>query len=107
MADFAERFGPWYPVRGSDNVEDRRDEPWPWHGVTKTHPGMTMTTPAVSDMVMGQVESETVPPLTALGRQLGARDVAKPTDQDVIKFLLDIENMNPEPPGRKVSNGGR
>ena len=82
-------------MRGSDNVEDRRDEPWPWHGVTKQYPAQTMTTQAISDQVLGNLENETVPPMNRLASALGARDVTKPTDQDVIKFLLDIERMNP------------
>lgn len=105
MADFNERFGPWFGMRERQDIDDRRDDPYPWHSVTKREPEQTMTGPALSDQILGSLSTVDQPPLTPLGVAAGMRDAQPMPDQDVIKFLLDVDQLNPDPPGRKVSNG--
>ncbi len=107
MADFDERFGPWFGMRERKDIEDRREEPFPWHGVTKREPEQSLTANTLSEYILGNLENVRQPEYSPLGVAAGLRDIRPMPDQDVIKFLLDVDKLNPDPPGRKVSNGRR
>lgn len=83
MADFSERFGPWYH-RGY--VDDRRSEPYPWSSIENEPPPVNTS------------EVQIPQQLTPLARAAGAQDVKMPTPEEVIRFLINVDQHNPYPP---------
>lgn len=102
-----DKYLPWYAQgEGSPNVEDRTDLPWA-ELTNGMKPQMgSETVDSLADRVASAVQSNSVPPVTALGRDLGARDVGPVTPEELIKFLIDVDSYNPDPPGRKVGAAG-
>lgn len=89
---------PWFSMRESQNIDDRQNEPWPWHGLSKDILGRgSPTLQKTLEVALGLADPE-IPPVTRLGRDLGAGDVAPITDSELMKFMLDIEAMNPYNP---------
>lgn len=83
----------------SGQIEDRRDDPWPWHSLatTKREDLMTPTAKTVMDRINSIVTPEDIPPVTRLTRDLGAHDIGPLSKEEVLKFILDIEMMNKSP----------
>ena len=80
------------------NVDDRRDEPWPWHEL-----GAKLKDPQQSVGIKPAMEADrSLEPVSPLAMQLGAMQVAHPTPEEMMRFLTEIEMMNPyEPKKRK------
>jgi hypothetical protein len=88
---------PWYSMRERQDIEDRRNEPWPWMD-TKQLP-QTATTEVLLQQLAAAAERENIPPITnRLQQAAGAGDVSPITDTELMKFILDIEAMNPYNP---------
>lgn len=79
------------------NVEDRRDDPWPWHEL-----GAKLKDPQQSVGTAPPIDADrTLEPISPLAMQLGATQVAPPTTEEMMKFITDIEMMNPYEPRKK------
>lgn len=99
----AERFGPfdaylspYDKMRQSPDVEDRRDTPWPWYPGVKD-PQQTMTAANELDQLMAVLSGQEIPPVTALSRALGARDIGPLSKEDVLKYLMENASTGPDP----------
>ena len=106
MADFNERFGPWFGVRERQDIADRRAEPWPWHSLS-TNEQMFKSTPTMNELSAGilpQLKGQDIPPVTGLSRDAGARDIGPIATEELIKFLIDVDSHNPEPDRVKQMN---
>ena len=102
---FDKYLSPFARMRPSNNVEDRREEAFPWHSLgarTNQENNMTPTGKTVMDRINGIVTPEDIPPVTKMSRDLGARDVGPISKEELLKFITSIEMMNPyEPTKRK------
>jgi hypothetical protein len=99
-----DRFlSPFARMRRAENVEDRREEEFPWHklATTKQENNMTPTAKTVIDRINGIVIPEDIPAVTSLSRDLGARDIGPIPKEELLKFIIDIENMNSDLPTRR------
>lgn len=94
MADFRERYSPWYE---GGQVEDRRNEPWPWHQLSNDKQSLT----AREGMEAYSALNPELPPTTPLGVAAGVNDVKPPDSAELLKFLIDIEMANAGPPARR------
>lgn len=94
----------WEQLRESQNVEDRTNEPWPWHpvGAKKKDPVMMPTMEYAESLK--QSKNPQVPMATPLAQQLGAMQVAPPTDSEMMRFITDIEMMNPYEPTKRMND---
>jgi hypothetical protein len=97
--------GPWQRLRESPNVDDRRDEPWPWHELSKDIIGRgTPTLQRTTEYAVDRLLPPEIPPITSrLQQQAGTGDVSPISSEELMKFLLEIESMNPDPAMRKAS----
>jgi len=75
-------------------IEDRRDDPWPWHqlGAILRDPIQTVGNPPPPEA------DRTLEPMSSLAMQLGAKQIAPLTPAEMMKFMMDIEMMNPYEP---------
>lgn len=88
--------GPWENLRQSPNVEDRREDPWPWlvpNGVP------TMTPSAVENVTSlgAALQGEQLPPITNLSKEMGVGDMKPIAPEELLKFLLTVDALNAEP----------
>lgn len=93
---FDKFLGPWDKMRQSEGFEDRRDDPWPWHSFATPQRERDALTPT-DETVMNRIEGilpPDIPPMTRLGRDLGAQDVGKIEPQELLKFLINIDALN-------------
>lgn len=101
MAGPFDRYqSPWFSLRESQNIDDRRDDPWPWHTISnasREEDNLTPTRETIVDRINGIVLPEDIPPVTRLSRDAGASDVEPISKEELLKFLINIESMNPDP----------
>lgn len=96
---FDKYLSPWDKIRQSSNVEDRRDDPWPWHKISTTEQQFrsTPTVPELIGLIQKDIDKENIPPVTSLSRDAGARDVSPITSEELLRFLLQVDSHNPDP----------
>lgn len=87
----------WEQFVRSPNVEDRTDTPWPWHPAGAKLKDPHQSVPLNTDSTVDR----TLEPITALAMQLGANQIKRPSDEEIMRFITSIEMMNPYEPKRK------
>lgn len=102
MADWLGPFdaylSPYDKMRRSNDVEDRRDTPWPWYPGAKD-PQQSPTDAAALEQVLAILQGQNIPPVTALSRDLGARDIGPLSKEDVLQYLMTNAATGPDPKG--------
>lgn len=90
-----ERLGPfdaylseYDKMRASQNIEDRTNDPWPWHPASPNIPQQSTTAAHDLDLLLAHLQMNDVPPVTALSRDLGARDIGPLSKEEVLKYLM-------------------
>lgn len=93
---FDKYLSPWDKIRRSDNVDDRRDDPWPWHKIEGKE-GSPTHEQYIENIVAAIKKGDPyIPAMTALSRDAGARDISPIPAEELIKFLINIDQMNPD-----------
>ena len=98
---FDKYLSPWDLMRPNTNIENREND-FPWVALNREvqpEPG-SYTTQAMIDWITALRPPE-IPPMTALSRDAGARDIGPLSKEDVLKFLIDVDSHNPDPPMRR------
>lgn len=94
---------PWFSMRERKDIEDRRDDPWPWHRLSQPFQ-ITPTLGTSAQWSADYLNRDNIPPITSrLQQEAGAGDVSPITDSELMKFMLDIEAMNPYNPKTEES----
>jgi len=97
LTGFDRYLSPWDRMRRSENVVDRRDERWPTTDVGGTQSELPQSLRPMERLERVLDANPEIPAVTRLSRDAGAGNVAPLSPQEVLKFILDVDALNPSP----------